>query len=85
MREVLFHSDGFNDLKYWAEVDLKVVRKIIELINDTRRDPFNGIGNPEPLKFEWQGYWSRRINQEHRLVYKVTDKYIIVAQCRYHY
>ncbi|HYV93993.1 MAG TPA: Txe/YoeB family addiction module toxin [Chitinophagales bacterium] len=55
------------------------------MIQDIRKSPFEGIGKPEPLKFQWRGYWSRRITEEHRLLYKVTDEYVIIAQCRFHY
>ena len=60
-------------------------KKINRLIKEIKRDPFEGIGEPEPLKYNWSGYWSRRITIEHRLVYKVTDDALLIAQCRYHY
>ena len=85
MREVCLHTTVLEDLSYWAKTDLKILKKIIELINDTSSNPFSGLGKPEPLKHEWKGYWSKRITDEHRLVYKVTDTSIIVASTRFHY
>ena len=78
-------ENAWNDYLYWQQTDKKIVKRINALIKDTKRHPFDGIGDPEPLKYNWAGYWSRRINREHRLVYKVTDKAMIIAQCRYHY
>lgn len=63
----------------------KILKRINELIKDIQRSPFKGIGKPEPLKFDMLGLWSRRINQEHRLVYQAKDDYIVIVQCRYHY
>lgn len=70
---------------YWQTIDKKILKRINELINDIKRSPFNGIGKPEPLKFELAGKWSRRINDEHRLVYQIKNHEIIIFQCRYHY
>ena len=75
---------AWDDYLYWQQTDKKLLKRINSLIDNIKRQPFDGIGNPEPLKHNWSGYWSRRINREHRLVYKVTDESIIV-QCRYHY
>lgn len=80
-----FSEKAWEDYLYWQATDKAQVKRINALIKDILRHPFEGIGNPEPLKHEWAGYWSRRIDQEHRLVYKVTEAQIIVAQCRYHY
>ena len=85
MRKVTFHGDAFADFTDWAARDPKVFEKVKRLIIKTTRDPFGGIGKPEPLKHEFKGCWSRRITDEHRLVYRVTDDSIIVMQCRYHY
>jgi len=63
----------------------KILKKINRLIKEIQREPFEGIGEPEPLKYNWSGYWSRRISIEHRLVYKVVDDNLLIAQCRYHY
>jgi toxin YoeB len=73
------------DYNYWQKVDKKIVRKINELIKSIQRTPFLGIGKPEPLKFDLGGYWSRRIVQEHRLVYKVIDNNLLIIACRFHY
>lgn len=70
---------------YWQVTNKKILRKINELIKDIKRSPFDGIGKPEPLKFDLAGKWSRRINNEHRLVYEMRDNELIIFQCRYHY
>jgi len=76
---------AWQDYLYWQATDKKTLKRINLLIKDIERQPFNGIGEPEPLKHSWSGFWSRRINKEHRIVYKVTDTAVIIAQCRYHY
>jgi len=76
---------GWSDYLHWQEHDRKVLARINELIRDTMREPFSGIGKPEPLKSNLKGWWSRRITAEHRLVYKVEDKTLIILQCRFHY
>ncbi|RAX14345.1 Txe/YoeB family addiction module toxin [Photorhabdus bodei] len=76
---------AWEDYLYWQQTDKKALKRVNTLIKDIKRQPFNGLGDPEPLKHNWSGYWSRRINREHRLVYKVTDDAIIIVQCRYHY
>ena len=70
---------------YWQETDVKIVSRINELIRDTMRSPFQGIGKPEPLKGKLAGWWSRRINKEHRLIFKIEKDMLIILQCRYHY
>lgn len=85
MKRVIFESNAFEDFTGWATEDKKVYAKIIELIRDIQRSAFTGLGKPEPLRHEMKGYWSRRITDEHRLVYKVTDDAILIAACRYHY
>ena len=85
MKQVAFEEKAFEDFTNWATQDKKLYTKIIALIKDIKRTPFLGLGKPEPLKHELSGYWSRRINDEHRLVYKVTDIMIIIASCKYHY
>ncbi|MFQ5629029.1 MAG: Txe/YoeB family addiction module toxin [bacterium] len=82
---VSFHQDAWNDYLYWQKTDKKLLKRINELIKAIRRSPFEGIGKPEPLKFGMAGKWSRRINQEHRLVYQVRENTIFILQCRYHY
>jgi toxin YoeB len=80
-----FADDAWDDYLYWQQQDKKILKKINRLIKEIQRDPFEGIGEPEPLKYNWSGYWSRRITIEHRLVYKVVDDNLLIAQCRYHY
>jgi toxin YoeB len=78
-------AHGWEDYLYWQHTDKKMLKRINLLIKDIMRSPCAGIGEPEALKHNWSGYFSRRINLEHRLVYKVTDTQIIIVQCRYHY
>lgn len=78
-------TKAWEDYLYWQDIDKKTLKRINVLIKDIQRQPFEGIGDPEPLKHNWSGYWSRRIDREHRLVYKVTDDAIVIVQCRYHY
>ncbi|MDD5035970.1 MAG: Txe/YoeB family addiction module toxin [Methylococcaceae bacterium] len=85
MKRIVFEQSAFKDFADWATIDKKPHRRIIDLIMDTLRQPFFGIGKPEPLKHELRGYWSRRINDEHRLVYKVTDETVIIVSCKYHH
>lgn len=85
MRNVAFVPKAFEDLNEWAAQDKKIYAKIVELIKDIQRNQFSGIGKPEPLKHELKGLWSRRITDEHRLVYEVKDKEIIVHSCKFHY
>ena len=73
------------DLTHWVEADPRVAERILRLMEDVRRDPFKGIGKPEPLKHLGAGVWSRRITQEHRLVYEVKRDAVVFLQCRYHY
>jgi len=80
-----FSDDAWDDYLYWQQHDKKILKKINRIIKEIQREPFEGIGEPEPLKYNWSGYWSRRITIEHRLVYKVDDNNLMIAQCRYHY
>lgn len=82
---VSFAEQAWEDYLYWQANDKKALRRINELIKEISRTPFEGKGDPEPLRHNWSGYWSRRIDREHRIVYKVSDGEIIVVQCRYHY
>ena len=82
---LVFTENAWEDYLYWQQVDKKMVRKINELIKAIQRTPFEGIGKPEPLKFDLAGFWSRRIDLEHRLVYQVADNEIRIIACRYHY
>lgn len=78
-------SQAWQDYLYWQSRDKKTLKRINTLIKDIQRQPFQGLGDPEPLRHQWSGYWSRRIDREHRLVYKVTDNAVVIVQCRYHY
>jgi len=84
-REAVFHLEFRQDLRHWVETDRKTALHILELVEAVLRDPFTGIGKPEPLKYVLVGCWSRRITQEHRLVYRVTERRIDFLQARYHY
>ena len=83
--KITFSESAWEDYLYWQKTDKKLLNKINELIKAIIRTPYEGIGKPEPLKHGLAGYWSRRINDEHRLVYKVQDDSLLIAQCRYHY
>lgn len=83
--KIAFEAGAFADFTQWAEQDPKLYRRIVALIADTVRDPYRGIGKPEPLKHELRGYWSRRITDEHRLVYRMDNDVLTIIACRYHY
>ncbi len=85
MRNLEFDPNGFEDLAWWVEKDRKQALKIIKLIKEIQKNPFEGIGKPEPLKHNLSGCWSRRIDREHRLVYQVSEEKIRILACRYHY
>ena len=76
---------AWEDYLYWQSTNKKLLKRINTLVKDIQRQPFEGIGDPEPLKHNWSGYWSRRMDREHRLVYKVRENNILIVQCRYHY
>lgn len=82
---IVFEQGAFEDFTLWATEDKKLYKRLVSLIKETARSPYTGLGKPEALKYELQGYWSRRINDEHRLVYKVEDNRLIVISCKYHY
>ncbi|MHB1309186.1 MAG: Txe/YoeB family addiction module toxin [Limisphaerales bacterium] len=82
---LVFSPQGWEDYQYWLETDRKVLKRIHVLINDAIRHPADGIGKPEPLRHALAGYWSRRITEEHRFVYKVSGDDLRIAQLRYHY
>lgn len=84
-REAVFQPEFLEDFRFWVENDRKVARRILELVEAVLRDPFTGIGKPEPLKYLAPGTWSRRITQEHRIVYLVREDRIDSLQARYHY
>lgn len=83
--ELAWQTNAWEDYLYWQETDKKVLQRINELIKDSMRNPFKGIGKPEPLRGDLSGFWSRRITGEHRLVYTVKEKRLHIIQCRYHY
>ena len=83
--KIIFLSTGWEDYLFWQQYDRKTLKKINELIKETMRTPFEGTGKPEPLKHDLSVWWSRRINLEHRLVYRVEDDSLFILQCRYHY
>jgi toxin YoeB len=86
MKKVVFEEGALEDFSNWANVNIKIYNRIIHLIKDILRTPYKGIGKPEPLKHKRVGYWSRRINHEHRIVYKVVeDKDIMIVSCKGHY
>jgi toxin YoeB len=85
VRSLEFDPLAFEDLAWWVREDRKKALRIIKLIQEVQRDPFSGIGKPEPLKHELAGCWSRRIDDENRLIYEVGDKKIRILACRYHY
>lgn len=80
-----FLEDAWEDYLYWLQTDKATLKKINQLIKDCMREPFSGIGKPEPLKFDMSGCWSRRITSEHRLVYRIEGDTLVIIQCRYHY
>ena len=82
---VSFDQSAWEDYNHWQRADPKMVSRINALIRDIARDSYDGIGKPEPLQHAWAGWWSRRIDRKHRLVYRVAGGVIQVAQCRYHY
>ena len=83
--KLIFSNKSWDDYLYWQQTDKQIVKKINQLIKDIKRDPFDGLGKPEPLKHELSGFWSRRITDEHRLVYEVSEYSIGIVSCRYHY
>lgn len=85
MRNIEFILPAFMEYQEWIEIDRKVALRIGDLIRDILRDPFEGIGKPEALKHQFKGYWSRRINREHRLIYKATETSILIISCYSHY
>ena len=85
MRNLAFTKPAFDEYNEWFVNSPQIIDRIKTLIHEIDREPFKGIGKPEPLKGNWAGYWSRRINQEHRLIYKISDTQILIAKCRGHY
>lgn len=83
--QIKFAEQGWQDYLYWQQTNKAALKRINTLIHDIARSPFDGIGKPEPLRHNLAGFWSRRINDEHRLVYAIEDGCLLIAQCRYHY
>ena len=83
--KLVFHERAWEDYLYWQSTDPKMLARINQLIKESSRSPFQGIGKPEPLRGELRGWWSRRIDQEHRFVYRPTEDGLLIAQCRHHY
>ena len=83
--KLIFAEKGWEDYLYWQQTDKKILKRINKLIKDIKRNPFEGIGDPETLKYNWSGFWLRRITKEHRLVYAVEQDSLLIAQCRFHY
>ena len=82
---ISFHADAWDDYLYWQRTDKQMLKRINLLIREILREPFSGIGKPEQLKFDYAGYWSRRIDDEHRIVYKVDTSGVVFLQMRFHY
>ncbi len=85
MTRKIWDDEVWEDYLYWQTQDKKTLKKINNLIRDIERNPYEGIGKPEKLKYEWQGYWSRRIDSTNRIVYRIKDECIEIAQCKSHY
>lgn len=81
----IFVDESWEDYLYWQKTNLKIAMKINALLKDITRNPFTGLGKPEPLKYKYKGFWSRRIDGEHRLIYQVRGDEILIAKCRFHY
>jgi len=81
----IFVDESWDDYLFWQETDKKMLQRINDLLKDISRNPFSGIIKPEPLKYKYKGFWSRRINEEHRLIYQFRDGEILIAKCRFHY
>ncbi len=82
---ISFRDRAWQDYLYWQQTDKQILKRINTLIKDIQRNPFDGIGKPEPLKHQFAGFWSRRIDDEHRLVYTFIEDELVIVQCRYHY
>ena len=82
---LIFSDKAWEEYMYWQNTDKQILKKINQLIKDIKREPFEGIGKPEPLKYELSGFWSRRISDEHRLVYEVSESYIAIVSSRFYY
>lgn len=85
MRNVEFTKNAFEDFLEWESIDKSIFKRIVKLIKETQRSPFEGEGKPEPLKHQFKGYWSKRIDQKHRLIYKVEEEKLAIVGCKGHY
>jgi len=85
MKRIIFSKNAWEDYMSWQSEDKKILKKINDLIKDIQRTPYEGMGKPEPLKYDLTGLWSRRIDREHRLVYQANENEIVIYSCRYHY
>ena len=85
MRNIEFYNNAFSEFSEWVIVDKQVFKRLVRLIDETQKNPFGGIGKPEPLKGNLSGMWSKRITDEHRLIYKVTEESIMILSCKDHY
>lgn len=83
--KLIFSENAWDDYLYWQRHNPKILKRINSLIKDIQRQPFEGVGKPEPLKHNFSGYWSRRVTDEHRIIYKVENDALMIAQLRYHY
>ena len=83
--KIIFVDESWEDYLYWQKTDRKILERINNLVKDISRNPYSGLGKPEPLKYKYQGFWSRRITEEHRLIYRVVDEEIQIAKYRFHY
>jgi len=83
--KIIFSTQSWEDYLYWQRTDKRILKRINGLIKDIRREPYKGKGKPEPLRHALSGYWSRRINEQHRIVYKIKEDSLFIAQLRYHY
>jgi toxin YoeB len=83
--KLIFVDESWEDYQYWLKTDKKILSRINDLIKDISRTPYTGIGKPEPLKYKYKGFWSRRITDEHRLIYQVKGDELLIVKCRFHY
>ncbi|MDX9905944.1 MAG: Txe/YoeB family addiction module toxin [Bacteroidales bacterium] len=83
--KLIFVDESWEDYLYWQKTDRKILERINNMVKDISRNPYSGLGKPEPLKYKYQGFWSRRITEEHRLIYRVVEDEIHIAKCRFHY
>ena len=85
MRTIEFYNEAFKEFTEWASIEKTIFKRLVRLIEETKREPFGGIGKPEPLKGNLTGKWSKRINDEHRLIYEVKENAIVIFSCKDHY